>query len=607
MAEKRDYLKISRVVAKASRRCVARHALSLALLLAILCGAWPGRAQSAASLDDLFRLFQVALPLADVALMLDASLSMRGQKYSGARRAMIEFAPALTDKENLHLRLFGDTVTNPLEGRGDEAAGQVESYLPAEPFFNFTDLGLAISKGLEFLERDGAGQAQAFFLLTDGWHEPLPDSPYSRDFANDPDWQALRQRAEALSRRRQLFVYGFGLGQQTDIGVLRRVFPARNVEVVVGDTAQVAYALRRVRELLRRTQLRQAVARELEEGRVEARLAQSNVSGSRATFDVPLTIRNGYGHLPVRVEQINIQRSRGASPEIECALADAPSGLVLEAGAQWEGLVKCALQAEAPGWRIGEAAREYRATWEFAPVARFQHEAALEELGLNPTPANAGHPALAVDLRVPYGLPYWPFILLVALAAAAIGIGKAKRRQAERDRAAAEQRQAERRRLAGQLKIWPARQEEPEGDGLDLSHYASERLDLMAGEEGDLTIVVPEEFSAEQTAAAQAAFAQAAVPPAGEVVAHLSGHLIEAKPDDGESGRLEFRIEAAAGHKLAYESGDEMRETGALVLYDNDSLTLDGRWQLRYVNRQLRLRAEVEAAQLGEVFYVEQQ
>ncbi len=72
MGEKRAYLKVSRVAAKASRRFGARRALSLALLLAMLCGGWPGRAQSAAPLDDLFRLFQVALPPADVALMLDA-------------------------------------------------------------------------------------------------------------------------------------------------------------------------------------------------------------------------------------------------------------------------------------------------------------------------------------------------------------------------------------------------------------------------------------------------------------------------------------------------------------------------------------------------------
>jgi hypothetical protein len=36
--------------------------------------------------------------------------------------------------------------------------------------FDNTDLGLAISKGLEFLEREGASKVQAFFLLTDGLH-----------------------------------------------------------------------------------------------------------------------------------------------------------------------------------------------------------------------------------------------------------------------------------------------------------------------------------------------------------------------------------------------------------------------------------------------------
>lgn len=160
-----------------------------------------GRAQGESSLDDLYRLFQVDLPPADVAILLDASRSMLNH-YGSVRRSVVDFAPALTDKERVHLRVFGDTVSNPLEGMGGEVAGGVDGYLPREPFFNHTDLGLAVLKGLEFLERGDASQVQAFFLLTDGLHQPLADSPYSRDFAADPDWQELRRRAEFLCRRR---------------------------------------------------------------------------------------------------------------------------------------------------------------------------------------------------------------------------------------------------------------------------------------------------------------------------------------------------------------------------------------------------------------------
>ena len=169
----------------------------LALLTALSLLAATGRAQDRPPLEDLYRLFQVDLPPADVVILLDASRSMAGHQYGSVRRSVVNFAPALTDKENVQLRVFGDTVSNPLEGRGGEVAGKIEGFLPQEPFFSHTDLGLAILKGLEFLERGDASQVQTLFLLTDGLHQPPADSPYSRDFDSDPDWQDLRRRAEA--------------------------------------------------------------------------------------------------------------------------------------------------------------------------------------------------------------------------------------------------------------------------------------------------------------------------------------------------------------------------------------------------------------------------
>jgi hypothetical protein len=180
---------------------------------------------------------------------------MRTHQYEVVRQAVVDFVPALTDKETLHMRVFGEAVSSPLEGKSTEIAESIEDYLPQQPSFNYTDLGLALLKGLEFLEREGASRVQALFLLTDGLHQPPGDSLYSRDFTSDTDWQALQQRAQSLCRRRDLFVYGLGLGQQTDITVLRQVFPAQNVEVVVGNSSQVARTLRRVRERLSRTQL----------------------------------------------------------------------------------------------------------------------------------------------------------------------------------------------------------------------------------------------------------------------------------------------------------------------------------------------------------------
>jgi hypothetical protein len=151
---------------------------------------------------------------------------------------------------------------------------------------------------------------QVLFLLTDGQHQPPAGSLYTRDFANDPNWQALRKRAQELCRQRQVLVYGVGLGSQTDVSLLLKIIPANNVEVVVGAAAQVAAALRRVRENLRAAQLRRAVEQELNTGRIEVRFAQSAVESADASVTQPVTIRNRYRHLPVALESLNLQTGR---------------------------------------------------------------------------------------------------------------------------------------------------------------------------------------------------------------------------------------------------------------------------------------------------------
>ena len=188
---------------------------------------------------DLFSLFQLDLPSTDIVILLDTSQSMIRHQYGNIRQSIIDFAPTLTDTDDLHLRIFGDTVSSPLEGNGRVIAAGIEQYLPQEPAFSHTDLGLAILKGIEFLGREGASKTQAFFLLTDGLHQPPQDSPYSRDFANDPEWRTLKQRAYDLCDQHALYVYGFGLGHHTDISILRQVFPTTNVEVIAGGAAQV--------------------------------------------------------------------------------------------------------------------------------------------------------------------------------------------------------------------------------------------------------------------------------------------------------------------------------------------------------------------------------
>jgi hypothetical protein len=555
-----------------------KAAIAAVALLAALT-ATPGRVRSEqaageTAATELARVFHLALPPADIALLLDASLSMRAHHYDEVRQAVIGFFPTLTDQERLHLRVFGDTVSSPLEGSGKEVAANVESFLPAAPLFNRTDLGLAVAKGLDFLEREGASPVQALFLLTDGQHDPPADSPYSRDFDTDPDWQALQQRARTLCQKRRVFVYGFGLGTNTDVAVLRRVFPAEQVEVVVGDAAGVARTLLQVRERLGRTQLRQAVEQELREGKLEVRVAQGSVAGQITSFEVPLTVRNGYRHLPVQLDQIALRRE-GAG-DVVCELRPMPSGVTLAPGHSWTAQVAGTLHAAPKRWRLGAQEQHYQAVFQIVPAARFEHEAPLKELGIEPAQPQVESAALTSDLRVISGISYMTLATIGVGLIAMVLLGRTLVKRRQRRAAALKLKQEERQLLAGRLKIWRPPTSEPLNAGADLASHRCRELWLVADSTGAPTL-------SETTH--------------GEALARLLGQLVNASPTDAESGEVQYLIESVGTHRLEYETAGRLRAThGPLVLCDRDLLTFDGQWRLRYDNELLPTRATLESA-----------
>ena len=389
------------------------------LLVAVSSGLWGD-----AGLDDLYRRFQVDLPPADVVILLDASGSMAG-KFTPCRRAVVDFVRQLTTHEIMHLRLFGDVPEAPLEGRGDQVASQVDHFLRTEPFpakRKGTDIGMAIHKGLEFLERPEASAVQAFFLLTDGQHQPFPHirTPYTRDFDNDSDWQDLYQRGHALAQSRTVFVYGYGLGERTDIALLRRVFPERNVELIPGDAAGVAQVLEQVRQRLQREQLRRAIEQELRTGGIEAQLAMTSIMGKEPHFQVPISVRNTYKHLPMRLEQVRLQVEEGEG--MESTVEGFPSGSTLEPGQTMEGSVRGSIFIPSRRWRLGKKEERYQTRLVFFPNATFVHEEVLKELGFDPK-VSVQTASLSVDVRRRVGIPLWIAIgLLMALLVDVWGI-----------------------------------------------------------------------------------------------------------------------------------------------------------------------------------------
>jgi len=528
--------------------------------------------------SDLYKRFRVALPSTDVVILLDASGSMKS-KYGIVREAAIEFTRTLSQTEHLHLRAFAGVPTVALEGSGDRVAAEVDRYLPPGVLPGGTDLGLAIEKGLDFLERPDSSQLAAFFLLTDGVHEPPSGSPYSRDFERDQDWLVLRRRAHSLCEHRRVLVYGLGLRQQTDLGLLRRVFPARYVELIVGGPSIIGDVLARMRERLRRDQLREALEQELRSGRVEVSLTPDSISGPARQMDAVLTLRNLYTRLSVRIATIHVERDNQGAQDIHCSLRSGQGSALLDPGKELRVPVRVEMSAQLPARHLGRAQWKGQAVFRMLPVVSFPDEGALRDLGLADVHPTVSPPSLRVDLRVSYGIPYWVlvlgFVVLLALVAVVLEVRRRKVREAE---ATARMRE-ERKRLTGYLKIWSVGDNEPAGPGTDLSVHEASELLLCEKREAPPEIVKADRAAGE------------------DILARFSGHLVPTG-GEGQEERPEFHIDVGRTHRLACESRGQMREVSlALVLCDGDLFEIDGKWRLRYTNEQLPRRFELESAQ----------
>ncbi len=348
-----------------------------------------------------------------VSLLLDASGSMSG-RYAVVRAAALKFAEGLARGETLTARAFAANITQPIYANGGEARSLLERGLPHQPMAGTgTDLGLALSKALDDLDRPDAAPVQALFVLTDGLHQPPPDSPYGRDFATDPDWIELRKKATALAKRFTLIVYGLGIGAETDIGVLRQVFPARNVEILSGDTAAAGAVLQNLHRQLRLIRLKQVLHEDLEKGKVVIAVVSRTLDTRRLSANVTLEIGNHYRALPVTLRNLRIQ---SLEPYKAKTTSSAPTTLRLRPGEKATYSLTTQFAAHLPRWKLGRHIRHFRTTYKITCASVFDDAEALNELGLNASPTVAQSKA-AVVMDVQYGKPWWLVICVAASAA----------------------------------------------------------------------------------------------------------------------------------------------------------------------------------------------
>lgn len=367
-------------------------------------------------LVSLANRLETVMPKADVCVLIDASGSMTG-KYDAVRAAALRFAEGLSPRETLMARVFAAVVSQPMQGSGDEARAALEAGMPTTPLpGRGTDLGLALAKALDDLNRPDAAPVQMLFVLTDGLHEPPPDSPYSRSFLADPEWQMLRQRGHDLASRTRLTVYGMGIGGATDIEVLRTVFPAQNVEIATGDAAGAARALQSVLRRLRLERLRTLLQEDLGSGEIRFSLAPPSRASAAGRYEVILTVENRYKALPVLISELTLTPANGSGSPVSFT-----ENITVEPNKTVSRSFEVEPKFDAHRWQLGRMRLTLPLAYEPRVQATFPDETALRALQLPARPRYAREP-VGVSITDEVGIPWWLVIgTLLAFVGTVIG------------------------------------------------------------------------------------------------------------------------------------------------------------------------------------------
>lgn len=258
---------------------------------------------TSASLCKLFERFKTQEARCDFVIVLDTSGSMKKDGLFGrVTQAVSIFISILQPGDYLSLLAFDNYpryLLIPQEIFEDtEKLKQAILQLP-EPKGQKTDIGAALEKTLDELNRPNQNKLQFVFFITDGKHEPTENSKYPT--LTHANWELLRQKAERTLNDNSIAVTGLGLNHYTDISLLRKVFP-QAVPLTVDENGLISF-FNRLKAELKVRKLRMQVIDELNRGKIEL-VTESSCKGrlkGGETASFQFKLKSDYEHLKTAV------------------------------------------------------------------------------------------------------------------------------------------------------------------------------------------------------------------------------------------------------------------------------------------------------------------
>jgi Mg-chelatase subunit ChlD len=178
-------------------------------------------------------------PRRDVFVILDVSGSMINQnKFSNVREYLNRevIGGLLKNGDTFNLITFGDYAAEQFSRtvNSDSDRESIKTDIAKiEPDHNYTDIGMAMEKLAEVLEkREQSGIRRVIFFITDGLNAPPPGSPYNgKDLALDERFRTL---GEKISKE-GWFLYVIGIGGKTDAQAIADAVPGSVLQTTGSD------------------------------------------------------------------------------------------------------------------------------------------------------------------------------------------------------------------------------------------------------------------------------------------------------------------------------------------------------------------------------------
>lgn len=321
--------------------------------------------------------FQIAKPQTHHIILLDTSGSMK-PFFAEVLSAVQALLNALPKDDSVTVYRF-DTYAV-IQCEGTISSLDLNQCLPTEVNTSRgskTEIGEAFRKVLDSVESSKAPITTIFFL-TDGKEEPRADSDFAKN--HDAAWTQIGQQAKRITTGRDIWGYGLGLKEYTDVNLLSRILPQDRVEVIsMKNPSELRARLETLVERVQRNWLKVAVQEELTKYRVELQ-AVSEPKMSGLTVSQEFSIRSLYPHLDVEATSVNVSAT-------EPSVTVSPSSVAVPKQGTSEPVLLSFLVQEPPvSSKIGRrlVAGEVPVSWTVKTA--FVDADEIRQLGLDPLP-----------------------------------------------------------------------------------------------------------------------------------------------------------------------------------------------------------------------------